>query len=609
MTETTEPDAPVGLLNAVHLPTAEGVTPAGFQSRRTLFLRRVLMGILNGVTLALVLWGVASVFSADGVDALEIGILACVAISAPWTILGFWNSLIGLALSLGRRMPESAAMFDEISPSAAPLSSRSAVVMALRNEDPDRAFARLLAMRASLDATGQGRSFDMFVLSDTDEDDIAQREEALFARHRAALGGLGTAQYRRRETNEGYKAGNIWNFLQRWGQGYRFFVPLDADSTMSGDLIVRLTRIMEATPRLGILQSLACGAPSASAFGRLFQFGMRHGMRAFTLGSAWWQGDCGPFWGHNAVVRVAPFLAQCELPKLGGKPPLGGDILSHDQVEAVLMRRAGYEVRVLPVETDSFEDNPVTILDFMKREQRWCNGNMQYVRLLGMRDLPATSRFQLVQAMLMYLSAPAWMLLTALGAIKAVVAPMEVFDFRLAIGLFCLMVGMSLAPKIAGAIGVALEPGGVARYGGRRKFVTGVLVETVFSVLMSPAVALRLTIFLFGLLLGRTVGWTGQVRDIHALGWRKASRALWPQTLFGLGIAAMIWVNTPAALPWAAPILIGLIFAIPFAVLTASPAFGAWLARKQICATPEEFDPPAILTALESDPPQRALSA
>ncbi len=609
MTDIIDPDVTgshLNLLSAASLDTS--VTPAGLQSRRRLSLRRYAMLGLNVVTLGAIMVGIVKVFGGDGLDLIEIGILACIGLSAPWTVLGFWNALVGLVIATRSSTPESVSLFEE-DEVGTPLKSRSAVVMAIRNEDPMRAFARLMAIRGSLDKTGEGRAFDLFIISDTDNPVIAREEEKLFAANRAVLNGFGKAHYRRRDENTGYKAGNVWEFLRDYGDPYRFFVPLDADSTMGGDIIVRMCRIMEAKPRLGILQSLAVGAPADSVFGRLFQFGMRHGMRSFTLGSAWWQGDCGPFWGHNAVVRVAPFKAHCELPKLGGKAPWGGPILSHDQIEAVLMRRAGYEVRVLPVEAESYEDNPVSILDFMKREQRWCNGNMQYWRLLGMPGLPAVSRFQLFQAILMYLSAPAWMLLTALGLLKVIVDPTGFFHHDLAVTMFLIVVFMSLAPKVFGALSVAMEPDGMARYGGKRQFAKGIAAETLFSILMSPAVALRLTIFLGGLLLGRRIGWNGQDRDAHGISWSLAAKELWPQTLFGLAMIVTFAFQAPMALAWSAPVVLGLILAIPFAVITASPKLGADLAERKLCGTPEERDMPDLLVSLEKTQPLTAISA
>ena len=222
--------------------------------------------------------------------------------------------------------------------------------------------------------------------------------------------------------------------------------------------------------------------PSKSAFARIFQFGMRHGMRSYTTGQAWWVGDCGPFWGHNAVVRIRPFHERCELPVLAGSPPLGGPILSHDQVEATLMRRAGYEVRVLPVEGGSWEENPPTILDFLQRDVRWCQGNMQYVGLLGLPGLHAMSRFQLVWAMLMFLGIPAWTLMIALLPLAAWGAQ-DITDFPvgLAVGLYVTFFTMYLMPKIAGLIDTVLTPGGVARYGGGLRFVASAAIEFVFS--------------------------------------------------------------------------------------------------------------------------------
>ena len=276
----------------------------------------------------------------------------------------------------------------------APVEGRVAVTMTVRNEAPERALARLVEVRRSLDATGQGHAFDVFVLSDTTDPEIAEAEERLFDTIRPQLGGL-RATYRRRDRNTGFKAGNVRDFLLHAGRDYDFFVPLDSDSLMTGETILKMVRIIEAHPRIGILQSLAVGTPAKSAFARIFQFGMRHGMRSFTMGASWWQGDCGPFWGHNAVIRTMPFRRYCRLPILPGKPPLGGHILSHDQVEAVLMRRAGYEVRVMPNESGSYEDNPPTLMDFTRRDLRWCQGNMQYWGFSGCAGSRARRAFSL----------------------------------------------------------------------------------------------------------------------------------------------------------------------------------------------------------------------
>ena len=291
-------------------------TPAGLTSLAALRWRRRLILALCAASYGAILYvvglllGEAGVGGAyfDGWTAIDLGIFACVVLSAPWTVLGFWNALIGLILTAaGRAAPAWTAPLSAPLDPSAPLAGRTAVIMTVRNEDPPRAYARLLAVRASLDAAGFGDRFDVFILSDSGDDAIAAEELALFRRLERRLAGAGQAFYRRRDFNEGYKAGNVRDFLERWGDDYAYFAPLDADSAVSGRTLVAAAQILEATPKLGILQTLAVGAPNASGFGRLFQFGMRHGMRSFTAGSAWWQGDCGPFWGHNAVIRTAPF--------------------------------------------------------------------------------------------------------------------------------------------------------------------------------------------------------------------------------------------------------------------------------------------------------------
>lgn len=580
-------------------PDAGGRTPAGLQPAAVLRRRRWLAAGLNLAGLALVLAGAWRMLSPAGISASDAVILGCIAIGAPWTIMGAWNAILGLWLlhgtrdGLGRAAPHLAA-----GDSDAPIVARTAVLLCLRHEDADRALARLAEVRRSLDATGQGAAYDLHILSDSQDPAAVAAEEAALARWRPLLGG---AEYRRRTDNRGWKAGNIREFLRRRGRDYDLFLPLDSDSLMAGEAILRMTRIMQAHPRIGILQSLVVGAPSASGFARLFQFGMRHGMRSFTMGAAWWHGDCGPYWGHNALVRTAPFRARCGLPRLPGRPPLGGDILSHDQVEAALMRRAGLEVRVIPVEGPSWEDNPTTLMEFTRRDLRWCQGNMQYLRLLGLRGLRPMSRFQIFAAIAMYFGAPAWMLMTLAGAAKILGGEGADVDLAFGVLMFVAMFAMSLVPKVAGWIDTALTPGGAARYGGGARFAAGAAAETVFSVLLAPAVALRVTIFLAGLPFGRAVGWTGQSRDAHALSWGDAARGLWPQSLMGLGLGGLIAWGAPGAIPWAAPVLAGLALSIPFAVFTASPWLGRVMTRVGLCAVPEERAPaPESLRRLDA---------
>jgi len=564
-------------------------TPAGLQSKRARAGRRAAVAALTVASLAALFATLWAVFAPGGLTIADGVILACFLVGAPWTVMGVWNALIGVWLLHARRdglalvAPHLAAGETE-----RPVTSRIAAVMFLRNEPPARSFERLVAMRESLDATGEGGRVDIHVLSDSSDPEVAAEEERLFADLRGRLGGA-RAHYRRRARNTGFKAGNLREFVNRCWPDYDLFLPLDSDSLMSGAAILRMARIMEAHPRIGILQSLVIGSPAASAFARVFQFGMRHGMRSYTMGATWWQGDCGPYWGHNALIRMGAFRRHCRLPTLPGEPPLGGPVLSHDQIEAALMRRAGYEVRVIPVEGESWEDNPPTLADFTKRDLRWCQGNMQYGPLLGMPGLRLTSRFQIFAAIAMYLDAPAWMLMTCAAAAKVFEGDSGM-DLALGVAMFFIMFAVSLVPKLAGLLDVALTPGGAARYGGRLRLAAGGLTELVFSVLMAPVVALRVSLFLVGLVFGQTVTWGGQRRDAYRLSWAEAARGLWPQTVFGLGLAGLILATVGAGtLLWAAPMVAGLSLAIPFAVLTAEPALGRALARVGLCAVPEEI--------------------
>jgi len=542
----------------------------------------------------------ASILAAGGRTWLDSVLLVCVTLGTPWTVLGFWNAAIGLwqLHGRGRILRDVAPFLAEI---ATPLTVNTAVLMTLRNEDPARALLRLNTVKASLDLTGEGARFSYFVLSDTDHDDVAQREEAAIAAWQAKDPDRTRIVYRRREDNSGFKAGNVRDFCRRWGDGFELMLPLDADSLMTGSAIVDLVRIMQRYPKLGILQSLVVGTPSSSAFARIFQFGMRLGMRTYTMGQAWWVGDCGPFWGHNALVRIMPFADECALPVLSGKPPLGGDVLSHDQVEAALMRRAGFEVRVMPVEAGSYEDNPPDALEFIRRDVRWCQGNMQYLKLIGLPGLQPVSRFQLIWAILMFVGVPAWTLLIALLPFAAADAlSFAGFPVGSAKAFYLVLLLMYLAPKLAGVIDVVLTPGEVARFGGSLRFAASTVIEIVFSFLLGAVSTIRTSIFMIGLLFGKSITWSGQRRDGDGVSWSTAISALWPQLLFGTYVCGSLAVISPQTLLWSLPLTAGFVLAVPFTVLTAKPAVGHFLRRHGIAGIPEDFATSPEVHAVQS---------
>ena len=561
------------------------MTPAGLQSLAELARRRRLVACMSfSIYVALLLW-LAFILSAGGWSSLRMGVWIAFAIAAPWSVLGVCNAAIGYWLLHYRRDGLAlAAPFSHARQGDKPVSGRTAMLLTLRNEDPARAFARLHAMKGSLDATGEGAQFDWFVLSDTNDPVLAAAEEVQFSDWRAEAGEQEAQHlhYRRRSDNLGYKAGNIRDFCERWGRAYDFMIPLDADSLMDGETVLRLVRIGEAYPEIGVLQSLVVGAPSRSAFARIFQFGMRHGMRSYTMGAAYWAGDCGPYWGHNALVRVAPFARYCVLPQLENDR----HIMSHDQIEAVLMRAAGYEVRILPVECGSYEENPPTLVDFARRDLRWCEGNMQYVRLLNLPGLLPMSRFQLVWAISMFIGAPAWTAIALLCALIGALEDTTAFPARSAEILYVVFLLFFLAPKLLGFLDVALTPGGLARFGGATRFLASVGIEIASSFVIGAVTTLNTTLFL---LLRQKIGWDAQARDAHGLSLGEATRALWPHLLFGAAILALGGAFAPKLLLWSLPLTFGYLAAIPFAIWSASALTGATFARFRLCATPEEL--------------------
>ena len=557
--------------------------------------RRVLFGALFTATIAGSLALLALALSADGLGIVDYMILTMFAVTLPWTAAGFSNAMIGFIIMRFAADPIAA-----IFPVAASIrgneatTAPTAILLCIRNELPDRTIRNLEPMLAGLAASGAAERFHLFVLSDTDDAGIAPQEEARYGQLASQWRGKIALTYRRRDNNTGYKAGNIRDFCARWGNDYEFVVTLDADSFMPAEAILRLVRIMQADPKLGILQGLVVGLPSTSAFARVFQFGMRLGMRSYTIGSAWWQGDCGPYWGHNAVLRLKPFIAYCELPITGG-----GHILSHDQIEAVLMRRAGYDVRVLPEDELGWEENPPTLIEFIRRDLRWCQGNMQYWRFLLMPGLKPVSRYQLAIAIVMFIGSPAWMGMLVLGTLSVAFGGTgSVIRSDVGMVLFVLVLVMWFSPKIAIFIDVLLRPKVLREFGGAPRFIANFVIETLYSILLCPIMWFGHTIFLCGLLFGREIGWIGQTRDDHAVPFTLALRNLWPYTLLGWGVIVLLAMTHPAAIPYALFLAAGPALAIPFAVITALPSVGRKMVRLGIGRLPEETTPPTALSTL-----------
>jgi membrane glycosyltransferase len=478
-------------------------------------------------------------------------------------------------------------------PATVAIRSSTAIALCIRNEDVRSVTANLDRMLEGLEAAGVADRFHSYVLSDTDDEATAAIEAATFAARSNRGANRIAVQYRRRLNNVGFKAGNIRDFLSNWGQHHEFMLVLDADSVMSAEAILRLVRIMQANPRLGILQSLTNGLPPVSAFARVFQFGMRLGMRSYTIGGAWWQADCGPYWGHNALIRIAPFTEHCELPQLPGSGALSGCILSHDQVEAVLMRRAGFEVRVLPDATGSYEENPPSLVEFVRRDLRWCLGNMQYLHLLALPGLKTVSRIQLLIAILMFAGSLAWMAFAALGALRVGLAadPLSTFDPIVGSVLFACVMGMVFAPKIATVADLLLDSNARRSFGGGRRIVLGAVGEVVFSTLLSPVMAIAHSKFIAGLPFGRRATWGTQHRGTHRVCLREALHRFWPQTLAG-GVF-LVWVGGYAAAPlWSVlPLALGPLLVVPFTIFTASARGTRLFEATGLWRVPEEIRP------------------
>nr|WP_245211766.1 glucans biosynthesis glucosyltransferase MdoH [Neoroseomonas oryzicola] len=541
--------------------------------RRSLFLALALAITAGLVALA------AAVLAPGGWTAWEVLILLCYLGTVPWSALSAANALVGLVILLATKDPPAFVLPALRAARPGPPAGRTAIAICVRNEDMGAVLPPLGRLIDGLPPD----LFALWVLSDTPGGPVADAEEAAV---RAFAADRPNVHYRRRSVNEGFKAGNVMDFLDHHAAGLDYFLCLDADSEMTPAAVLRLVACMEADDRLAIVQQLIHGRPATAAFPRLFQFGMRQGMRSWATGQAWWQGDEGPYWGHNALIRIAPFRELCRLEPL----PDGSRILSHDQVEATRLHAAGWKVRVLPDDTGSAEGNPPTFGDFVTRDLRWAGGNMQYLALLRLPGMTPMARWQLVQAILLFLGAPLWCAILVLAAGNALTGGGATTPTWALVALLAATWACHYAPKLAGYAEVLLKPALAERYGGGAAFARGAAAEIAFTTLMEPARLMAQTLFLLALPFGLKVGWTAQNRADRGVTWADAARQFWPPTVAGLVLAWLFAAASPLALLLALPVLASLLLAIPFAVVTADPGFSARLRQAGICALPEEID-------------------
>jgi len=543
------------------------------------------------------------VVQVGGVTMLEWMVLVLFVMLFAWIAFSFMSALAGFAVLL---VPTGDPLGIDPDAPLPSIGSRNAMLLPIYNEDPFRIMARLRAMVESADQTARGSSFDWFVLSDSTDPSIWIAEEQCFLRLRQDLK-AGNIYYRHRRENTARKSGNIEDWITRFGSSYDHMIILDADSLMTGEAIVRLASAMERHPAVALIQTLPIVVNSRTLFGRLQQFSGRLYGPVIASGIAWWHGSEGNYWGHNAIVRVRAFAGDAGLPDLKGRKPFGGHILSHDFVEAALMRRGGWAIRMAPALGGSFEECPPSLLDFAARDRRWCQGNLQHLAVLPARGLHWVSRLHLLTGIGSYLTAPLWLLFLVLGILISLQAQFvrpEYFpkgfslfpkwpaqDPVLAAWVFVGTMALLILPKLLACILLAIRSGRRRQFGGSLRVVASLLAETLLSGLIAPVMMIFQSAAVAEILLGRDAGWQVQRREDGKLPREELIRKYALPTLFGIAMAATAYAVSLPLLFWMAPVIVGLLLCLPIAMLSSMVCDP----KSRLFLTPERADPPAVL--------------
>jgi membrane glycosyltransferase len=548
-------------------------------------------------------WEMYKVVSLGGTTTLEWALLILFVANFSWIALAFSSAAVGFLWML--------FLAPAVPPLPDELKTKTAVVMPIYNETPERVFAAVEAMYEDVQATGLGSAFDWFFLSDTTNPDVFVAEERAFLQMRGRLGSDAPVFYRHRIENTARKAGNIADFVTRWGGRYDHMVVLDADSLMLGHTIASLAAAMEADPDSGIIQTLPLIINRNTLFARVQQFAARIYGPVIAAGLSTWMGRDGNYWGHNAVIRTRAFANHCGLPHLKGKPPMGGHVLSHDFVEAALIRRAGYAVYMLPTLDGSYEESPPSLIDLSARDRRWCQGNLQHIRILPARGFHPASRQHFATGIFAYLASPLWMMQLLVGMVLVLqasyikpdyftneftlVPAFPRFDAERSLALFATTMVVLLMPKVLGLLLSLIQSRTRRGSGGAIRLILSAFFEVIMSALLAPVMMLIQTGHVVHFVFGFDTGWNPQRRDDGSIPFLAIVRRHRSHVVFGILTLISGLLISPSLVAWMSPTIAGLVLAIFLSWATGLLSVGLALRRIGLLTTPEERTKPTIV--------------
>ena len=577
--------------------------PYGVRARDPMTGARLAVILLAASATAAFAYFLYEVLSIVRLTVLQGVFLVLCTLCFAWIALGSSSALLGFARASGLIRRRS------LSEAAGVSSGQTALLFPVYNEDAARIAATIEAMANELVANGHEKHFDFFVLSDSRDLRAKTRELRAVRLLRKVLQKQIRLFYRARTENVGKKAGNIADWVERFGGAYESFIILDADSIMSASAIVDLRSKLSANPAVGLIQTVPRLVGARTLFAQLQQFAVAFYGPVVSEGFAAWHQGSSNYWGHNAIIRTVAFAAAAGLPNLPGRPPLGGHIQSHDFVEAAFLRRAGWEVWMAPELQGSYEGCPPTLIDTAVRDRRWAQGNLQHMRVIGAAGLPWVSRMHLAMGTYGYLASVFWAVSLVVGLILSIQSvytlPVYFSDERTlfpiwpvidpvkALYVFLATVSVVLLPKLLGMLAAYLRSDPTVRRGW---CLLGVLIETFFSILLAPIFMLTQTRAVAEILLGKDSGWGAQQRQGNATGPGEAFRFHRGHLLIGLLGTSICALVSPYVLAWMAPILLGLILSVALSVVTSRPS-PVWLARA--LRTAESISPPPICDAVE----------
>ena len=303
-----------------------------------------------------------------------------------WIAPSFWTTLFGFAVILRGGDPFAITRTPRALGGRPPPARAHGIVMPVFNEDPERVMAGVAATMSSLEDRGVLAGLRPLHPQRHQRPESGSRRSWPSTRLRGLARDPARLFYRKRREQHRPQGRQHRRFLRALGRP----LPLHDRARRRQRDERRHARHMVAADgarsrRRHHPDPADAGQPArrcSRAHPAVRSRRLRADVRARACN--WWQAGDGNYWGHNAIIRIRAFVEHCR------PAGLSGQAAARRRDPQPRLRRGGAHaprrlegVAAPATSTAATRRRPPTLIDYAARDRRWCQGNLQHIRLIG----------------------------------------------------------------------------------------------------------------------------------------------------------------------------------------------------------------------------------